>query len=143
MGEGRDSVELLPPGRLQVERMPDGRRRLLRDLNLKILDEKLSIPGNFETDYSSWPRYLPGPSFKRIDIAGVVHDALFRWATWGTGGRPVTYSEANRVWQLVARAGDHRESRASWFWAWAGRIGLFVASWPVWWKYKAMRSAAT
>jgi hypothetical protein len=116
--------------------MSDGRRRLLRDLNLRIVDEELTVPENFETDYSSWPRLLPGPSFKRIDIAGVVHDALFQWGTWGIAGRPVTYAEANRVWYVVARAGDHPDARASWFWAWAGRIGLLVGSWLVWLKYR-------
>ncbi len=136
MDEGRESVQLLAPGRLQVERMLDGRRRLLRDLNLTIEGDKLAVGANFETDYSSWPRFLPGPSFKRIDIAGLVHDALFRWGTWGIGGRPVTYSEANRVWHLVARAGDHPDARTSWFWAWVGRIGLFVGSWPFWLKYR-------
>ena len=135
--EGRESVNLLPPGRLQVERMPDGRRRLLRDLNLQIEAQDLTIPEDFDTDYSSWPRFVPGPSFKRIDIAGLVHDALFRWGTWGVGGRPVTYSEANRMWFLVARAGDHPGARASWFWAWVGRIGLFLGSWPVWLKYRS------
>ena len=137
MKEGRESVQLLPPGRLQVERMCDGRRCLLRDLNLKIEGEDLTIPGGFETDYSSWPRFLPGPSFKRIDVAGVVHDALFRWGTWGIGGRRVKYSEANRVWYLVARAGDHPDARASWFWAWVGRIGLCAGSWPFWLEYRS------
>ena len=137
MKEGRESVQLLPPGRLQVERMWDGRRCLLRDLNLKIEGEDLTIPGGFETDYSSWPRFLPGPSFKRIDVAGVVHDALFRWGTWGIGGRRVRYSEANRVWYLVARAGDHPDARASWFWAWVGRIGLCAGSWPFWLEYRS------
>ena len=75
-----------------------------------------------------------------VDVAGVVHDALFQWGTWGVGGRAVKFFEANRVWYLVARAGDHPDARASWFWAWAGRIGL-AFSYRTWRKYRAGDSA--
>lgn len=131
------TVKMLPPGPLQTERLPDGRRRLLRDLNLEIGGEPLCVPKGFVTDYSSWPRCLPGPRFSRIDVAGVVHDALFWWGRWGAepDARPVSFVEANRTWHKVARAGQE-ESRAGWLSAWSGRIGLFLGSWPVWIKYR-------
>jgi len=132
----KPDVMILPPGPLQVERMPDGKRRLLRPLNLKILDDDCCIPVGFVTDYSSWPRLLPGPRFQKVDVAGVVHDWCFQHATLGWGGREIGYVEANRIWYIVARAGSDPGSRASWFWGWAGRIGLFVGSWPVWLKYR-------
>ena len=128
-------VVMLPPGPLQVERMPDGRRCLLRDLALTINGEALTVPAGFVTDYSSWPRCLPGPSFKRIDVAGVAHDFLFKLGTWGYDGRDVGFIEANRVWFLVARAGQEGAA-AGWFWAWLGRVGLFLGSWPVWLRYR-------
>jgi len=131
------SVELLPPGALQTERLPDGRRRLIRDLNLVIDGRNLTVPKDFVTDYSSWPRALPGPKFSRVDVAGVAHDALFRWQGWTPSGEPpISYVEANRVWFKVARHGTHHDAKANLFWAWTGRIGLFAASWPVWLKYK-------
>lgn len=126
----------LASGPLRVERMNDGRRRLLRRLDLLIGDELLSIPRDFITDYSSWPRLLPGPRFSRIDVAGIAHDFLFQLGTWGYEGRPVTFIEANRVWYHVARAGSNPAARAGFLSAWIGRAGLFVGSWPVWLRYR-------
>ena len=93
------SVEIHPPGRLQTEQLADGRRRLLRDLVLEIDGRSLTIPSGFVTDYSSWPRWLPGPRWSKIDTAGVAHDFLFKTQAWS--GRLVTYREANRIWYTV------------------------------------------
>ena len=129
------TVKMLPPGPLQTERLPDGRRRLLRPLRLEIGGELAEIPTSFVTDYSSWPRFLPGPSFKRVDVAGVVHDWCFQHATLGEGGREIGYVESNRIWYVVARAGQE-DAAAGWFWGWCGRIGLFCGAWGVWLRYR-------
>ena len=128
----KPDVMMLPPGPLQVERLPDGKRRLLRALNLQILADKVHIPVGFVTDFSSWPRLFPGPRFQKVDIAGVVHDWCFQHATLGWKGRPIGYAEANRIWYIVARSGSDPGARASWFWGNVGWLGLTVGSWPVW-----------
>lgn len=136
-------VKILKPGPLWVERLHDGRRKLLRDFSIELCEgeacEIILIPGGFTTDYSSWPRCLPGPNYSRIDIAGIVHDYCFRYATLGLDGHPVTYVGANRYWYRIARAGCD-ETRVGWLWAWAGRIGLFLGAWPVWRRYRAQDS---
>jgi hypothetical protein len=133
---------MLPPGPLQVERLPDGRRRLLRDLKLQVGEDVIKVPTGFVTDYSSWPRFLPGPRFSKIDIAGVVHDALFRWGRIGESkdARKVGYVEANRIWYEVARAGGHKDAKATWLGALVGRVGLFVGAWPTWMRYRRLDS---
>ncbi|HUW12298.1 MAG TPA: DUF1353 domain-containing protein [Anaerolineae bacterium] len=138
----RNRLKVLEPGHLQVERLPSGRRFLLRDLNLLLNDEPITIPAGFDTDYSSWPRWLPGPNYQRIDLAGIVHDYAFRYATLGEEGRSLTYLEANRVWFQIARAGTD-ESRCPWLWAWAGRLGLAVGAWPTWICYRRQDDDAT
>jgi len=131
------TVKLLPPGPLQAERLPDGRRRLLRELRLEIGGEEVVIPKDFVTDFSSWPRCLPGPAMHRMDVAGVVHDYIFQTHRLGEGGRKVGYVEANRIWFDVARAGQE-DASAGCFWGWAGRIGLFVGAWPTWLRYRRL-----
>lgn len=120
---------------LLVERLDDGRRILKRDLILEIDGKQVKIPNEFITDYSSWPRFLPGPSYDKIDIAGVVHDYCFRYGTLGKGGPKISYVESNRVWYRVARAGG--KASCSWMWAWVGRIGLFLGGWTTWLSYRA------
>jgi len=128
-------MKILPPGPLWVERLPDGRRKLLRDLVLELDGEKIIIPGGFHTDYSSWPRCLPGPSYERIDLAGIVHDYIFKHAKLGLDGRKVGYIEANRYWFRIARAGCD-DTRVGFLWSWTGRIGLFVGAWITWLRYR-------
>lgn len=131
----RSEVETLEPGCLQVERLPSGRRFLLRDLNMTLDGEPFTIPAGFDTDYSSWPRFLPGPNYQKIDVCGVVHDYCFRFATLGEDGRAVTYVESNRIWYRIARAGTP-ETRCPWAWAWLGRIGLFLGGWVTWARFR-------
>jgi hypothetical protein len=126
----------LRSGPMRVERQSDGRRRLLRKLVLRIDSRDLEIPRDFVTDFSSWPRLLPGPAFHRIDVAGVAHDFLFKVGKWGYGGERIGFVAANRVWFAVARAGESPRARAGWLTAWAGRVGLLLCSWPVWMKYR-------
>jgi hypothetical protein len=109
-------------------------------MNLEIGGRKLTIPDGTVTDFSSYPRWLPGPAFHRIDLAGVCHDHMFATGMWGD--EPVTFFEANRVWFDVARAGSIKSARANWLWAWVGRIGLGLFSYPVWWHYRLRDRAA-
>ena len=68
-----------PPGPLQTERLPDGRRFLLRNLVVKLDDgTKITVPAGFETDFSSLPwRTRWAIHWTRVDVAGVVHDFLY------------------------------------------------------------------
>ena len=136
---------------LLVERLETGRRKLVRDFVLWI-DEIVTIPAGFDTDFSSWPRFLPGPQYDKIDLAGVVHDYCCKYGTLGYGGRKIGYMESNRIWYRVARAG----SKSTWFnpvrkllglkvvkgtrlniaWASLGWLGLIVGSWHTWNKYR-------
>ena len=158
------TTELREPGELQVERLPTGKRQLLRPLIVEIEGKEFRVPTGFETDYSSWPALAAAavlatalafqflqpswawavaivvgvvgiftPRWSQIDVAGVVHDYAFQHATFGKDGRKVGFVEANRLWFLVARAGEHRASGPG---SWIGRAGLFVGSGPVWWGYR-------
>lgn len=123
-------------GPLLVERLPDGKRQLKRDLVLDIDGVEVVIPEGFATDYSSWPRLLPGPRYDKIDYAGVVHDYLFKHGTLGQNGPEIGYVDANRIWYKIARSGN-KKTKLNPFWAWIGRIGLFVGSWPIWFEYRS------
>lgn len=92
-------------GPLQTERIPDGRRRLLRDLVVKVgYYARIEAQKNFTTDFSSIPwfaRFLV--RWSKVDIAGIAHDWLYQ-----TGLS--TRKTADEVWRLVAMAGEHRAS---------------------------------
>ena len=74
---------LADPGPLQVEKLPDGRRKLLRTLRVDVSpngdrSEIVKVCKDFCMDYSSLPwglRWLV--NWDRVDIAGVVHDHIY------------------------------------------------------------------
>jgi len=133
---------------LQTERMDDGRRLLLRDLivGLGYVDPELvpfhdsksgaaglgprnsqygtiiRVPTGFDTDYSSVPvlgRLVMG-RWDRHDIAGVVHDWLYRV------GAP--RSSADTAWRTIATSGTRRVGPVRGFLGWAGlRLGGWVS----------------
>lgn len=114
-------------GPLQTERLANGRRRLLRDLEVEIGGEAITVPAGTETDYSSIPWF--GRSLVRwskVDVAGVVHDWLYQ-----SGAAP--RDRADAVWRRVAQAGEHR---ANAFQAWAGWLGLRLGGWYAWARYR-------
>ena len=132
------------PGPLRVERLPDGRRELLRCLCVDVSPngdgscEPITVRKGFHTDYSSLPwglRWLV--NWERVDIAGVVHDHLYRTTP------SLTYRsrwEADLIWFRLARSGGHR---ANWLQAALGLAGLYLgACWvkPAWskctWQHK-------
>jgi len=135
-------AKLLAPGHLRVDVQDDGTRVLTRRL-VADLEENLgfrkpakgvklspaatttvTVPVGFDTDYSSIPwglRNLMG-RFDKHDIAGVVHDYLYR----------IQYPKplADRAWRLLARAGKtHVNAAQGFFGYWGLRIGAFPAYW--------------
>lgn len=121
------SVELMS-GALQTERLPDGRRKLLREFVIKVNGRIYTIPfESFTTDYSSIPwfgRFLV--RWSKVDIAGVVHDYLY-WE----GIETRKYSD--EIWRLVALAGEHHANRVQARLCW---LALRIAGGPVWRKYR-------
>ena len=106
---------------LQTERMPKGRRFLLRGIEVYVEGfGVVSVPEGYVTDYSSipfWARWVV--RWSRVDIAGVVHDYLYET-------RCVPRSKADMIWRIVARAGAHR---ANWIQAWVCWLGLRLGGW--------------
>lgn len=108
---------------LQTERLPDGRRRLLRDLVVCVQGEAVTVPKDCVTDFSSIPwfgRMLV--RWSRVDIAGVVHDRLYHTAD-------LSRARADEIWRLVAISGEHR---ANLFQAYVGWFALRIGGWWVW-----------
>jgi hypothetical protein len=122
------SVSILPPGPLRTERLPDGRRRLLRDLVLEVEGLTHRIPAGTVTDYSSWPA-LPGPRWSKIDLAGVLHDWLYQTGSFSR-------READRLWRIVARAGESHATRLG---AWTGWVGLRLFGGFAWRRHARTR----
>ena len=117
----------LTNGPLQTERMPDGRRRLLRALGVDVAGKRFTVPRGAETDFSSIPwfgRFLV--RWSKVDVAGVVHDWLY-----GTGG--TTRAEADEIWRLIALAGEHHANAVQ---ARVGWLGLRAFGWIVWDRYR-------
>ena len=116
------------PGPLQVERLPDGRRKLLRPLRVDVSPTGnkgniITVYADFCMDYSSLPwglRWLM--NWDRVDIAGVAHDYLYRTKPRFTYR---TRWEADLVWFRIARSGGHG---ANWLQAALGLVGLYLGA---------------
>ena len=76
------------------------------------------------------------PRFSKTDVAGVVHDFIWRHATLGSEGRPVGYFEGNKIWYYVARSGAHCQTRTFVIVAAIGFTGLTLFAWCAWYKYR-------
>ena len=104
---------------LQTKRLPNGKRKLLCDLEVRVKNtdiglatgkDKFVIRKNFVTDFSSIPTLLQWTvRWSTVDIAGVVHDWLYhkegykeiqniRFPRW----------EADRMWRDIALSGSNR-----------------------------------
>ncbi len=119
-------------GPLQTERMPDGRRRLLRDLVVEVEGEQIRVPAGTVTDFSSipWPgRVLV--RFSKVDIAGVVHDWLYQTGT-------TSRARADEIWRLLAQSGQHR---ANAFQAFTGWLALRVGGGAAWRRHRRRDAA--
>lgn len=136
---------LAAPGPLQVERLPDGRRKLLRKLRVDVSPlgngtNVVAVPVGFCMDYSSLPwgiRWLV--NWDRVDIAGVVHDYRYRKAS---GFTYRSRWDADLEWFRLARSGGHC---ANWLQAVLCLAGLYLgACWvrparpKCTWRHKAV-----
>ena len=113
---------------MQTERREDGRRFLLRDLDVEIGGDPLTIPAGTITDFSSIPWYgRILVRWSKVDIAGVVHDWYYQ-----TGA--TSRARADAIWRLVAMAGTYH---ANAFQAWVGWLALRVGGWIAWRRYRS------
>ena len=127
-GLGMPTRVLDDPGPLRVERLPDGRRMLLRPLRVDVSPtgkggKIITVCKCFRMDYSSLPwglRWLV--NWDRVDIAGVVHDYLYRTEASFTYR---TRWEADLVWFRIARSGEHCANRLQ---AALGLAGLYLGA---------------
>ena len=124
----RKSTVIGPP--LQTERMPDGRRKLLKELILKVEGKEYPIEKGYVTDYSSIPwfgRFVI--RWSKVDIAGVIHDWLYEKGSESRSG-------ADKIWRIVARSGEHH---ANWLQAGICWFALRLGAWCAWIKNKDTR----
>ncbi|MGK0300757.1 MAG: hypothetical protein ACI89X_001631 [Planctomycetota bacterium] len=84
---GNDAKVLSPP--LRTDRIRSGRRRLVRDFVVEIEDCKFTILELTTSDFSSIPNFARWlVRWSKVDLAGVVHDALYH------DGGPLTRGQA-------------------------------------------------
>lgn len=117
---------------LQTERMSNGKRKLLRTLELKICHQLFSIEKGFVTDYSSIPwfgRFVV--HWSKVDIAGVIHDWLYKYGK--VDGREISRSYADWIWRKTALSGSHHANGVQ---AWICWFSLRVGGCCAWRKYR-------
>jgi Protein of unknown function (DUF1353) len=128
----KDVNSTVTSGPLQTERMADGKRKLLRILDMQIGEDLLSIENGFETDYSSIPwfgRFVV--RWSKVDVAGVVHDWLY--INGMVGDDIISRKFADRIWRITAASGSHRANAVQAWICWMSlRIGGFLA----WRRYR-------
>lgn len=134
---------------LRVDRMPDGRRRLVRDLVIDLGEDlgvrmggfvsappegfgarttHVTVPAGFDTDFSSIPGFARGMyRFDTVDLAGVCHDYAYSIG--------VSRKQADRMWEIVATSGERRVGR---FRGWLGRIALRAGGWNAYRKHRRL-----
>ena len=133
---------------LQTRRLPDGTRQLLRPLQVSVCGHYIRIEQGFLTDFSSIPTLLSWiVRWSRVDVAGVVHDALFNPSDCCSVFdhsdterkrnlvNKITIDEADRVWSAVARSGSTR-GRAGRAQAALCHLGLYSFGWRTWNRYR-------
>lgn len=112
---------------LLVERRPNGRRTLYRDLTVKVRVHRkcyeITIRTGFNTDFSSIPTVLHWiVRWSRVDVAGAVHDWLYYTAA-------LNREEADLVWWRVARSGKNRANVLQGGLCW---LALRLFGWSAW-----------
>ncbi len=131
-------------GPLQVERLDNGDRMLLRDLvidlgaHLRLGDGEfagftmsadgattvVTVPKGFTTDFSSIPAFARALyRFDSVDLAGCCHD----WA-YDVG---VPRAKADEIWRLVAISGTRHVS------PFLGRLGWVALRLGGWFAYRS------
>ena len=117
-----------------VRRRDDGLYELVEDFILYIDAIRLVIPAGVTTDFSSVPWYFSWiAASEKHDLAGIVHDQLFKWGRWQPHGYKIDRARADEVWRLVAQAGQVSCSPRE---AWVMWSGLRLGSWRPWRKYR-------
>lgn len=119
---GRSSVTGPP---LQTEKV-NGKRKLLREFEVTFEGTKIVVSKGFVTDYSSIPwfgRWLV--RWSTVDVAGVVHDYLYRTQT--------DRKKADRIWRKIAGSGS---VYASCFQRWIFWLALRVGGWVAYRRYR-------
>ena len=118
-----DTTVKAPPGPLQTERLPGGNRKLTRKLVVQLDDDTtISVPKDFETDFSSIPWFARSfIDWSRVDIAGVVHDFLY-WCPQGG----ISRKRSDDLWRRIAAAGGYRANPLQ---QWLGWAGLRLFGW--------------
>ncbi len=112
---------------MQTERREDRKRRLLRDLIVEIEGDRITIPADTVTDFSSIPWYgRILVRWSKVDIAGVVHDWFYQ-----TGA--TSRARADEIWRLMAMAGKHHANAVQ---AWIGWLALRLGGWLAWRRYR-------
>lgn len=116
---------------LQVERLPDGRRKVLRDFIVCVDGHRIKVPKDFDMDYSSIPTVIQWiVHWTKVDIAGVMHDWLYRHGHFSSR-RYVDW-----IWWKIARRG---ERHANWLQASLCWLGMRLFSFCTWHKYIPLR----
>ena len=116
-------------GPLRVKRLSNGSRQLVRKLVVDVSGTTapclVTVPDGSPTDYSSLPwgfRWLI--NWSRVDVAGVVHDHLYR--KYPEDPRFPSRWTMDVVWFRIARSGQHR---ANWLQACLGLAGIVLGGW--------------
>lgn len=111
---------------LKVQRLADGRRKLVQQLSYELVykvngerrSEIVDVPAGFQTDFSSDPIGLL--DWSKVDMAGVVHDFLYRESTGRSRWRE------DVIWFKIATAGKWGSSRLT---AGLGFLGIRLFGW--------------
>jgi len=107
---------------LRTQRLDDGRRVLLADFSVEVYGMVINVPAGTETDYSSIPSLASWiVRWSKVDIAGVVHDWLYRYPL------DLTRKEIDHIWYLLALQGGATETQARLCY-----LGLRIGGWKPW-----------
>lgn len=125
---------------LDVRRLKSGRRMLLDDFVCLFDGKRRTLPQGFDSDYSSWKGWIPGPGWERIDVAGLWHDWIWRFGYLGIelDAEPIGFWEGNKIWWQIARHGTD-ETSAGPIASGAGYLGLTAGGWVSWLRYRRTR----
>ena len=110
---------------LQVERLDEPcARKLSRDLIVMGLtddgDDRITVCKDFPTNYSSIPAPCrPLVHWSKVDVAGVVHDHLYK-------EQKLSRADDDHLWWLLARSGKWRADPIQ---AWLGWLALRGFGW--------------
>ena len=119
---------------LRVKRLPNGDRTLIAPLKViglrtrlpeevkadggRVTQGTVLIDEGFVTDYSSIPEKLHGfVRWSKVDVAGVVHDFLYR-------NTSCPRIEADAIWRELARSGEHCAGPFQTWVAWVMLVGF-------------------